>query len=264
MAGQMFNITVDLNALASIKQDVTPDFGMLQQAVIDATRFVRDTWISAVTGTKLPGMIRSVNDDVYAKSLQTGEAMSFPAPLYGIVMSTNDEIVKRIEDGYGAFDMKHAPNGGGLLNGPKTKYDKKGNPYNTIPFRHYTPKSNSPISIGMKMPTDVYAQAKKLTKTTQNADGSINWGQSLDWDKEQRTSWTGYQHVNDINHNMYRVGYQNHTQYVTFRRVSEKSDPKSWWHPGLSGNPVIQSVYDFCMPQVEEMLNKVAEKAFGL
>lgn len=270
----MFNITVDLSALDSLRDDLTPDFTMLQQGVVDATRFVRDTWISAVTGTVLPGMIRSVNDDVYAKALSTGESMSFPEPFYGVVMPTSSQdIIDRIEEGYGAFDMKK-----GLLNGPRSKPTKDGlGRYTTVPFRHYTPTSNSPISIGLQMPTDVYKEAKKLNRTVQNPNGSIVWGEALDWDKQQRTSWAGYQHKNDIYHGMYRQGYNKHTQYTTFRRVSTPrtvmtkkgpvqrgSAPNSWMHPGVSANPVAQSVRDYCLPQVEEMLLKLAEKAFGI
>lgn len=274
MTNKMFNIDVDLNQFASLQDDFIPNFGLLQQGVVDAARFVRDTWISAVTGTLLPGMINTVNDDTYAKALQTGESMSFPAPLYGIVLPVDaDEIVSRIEDGFGPFDMKP-----GLLNGPRSRMTKDGTGrINIVPFRHYTPTANSPISIGLKMPNAVYAEAKQLKRTTQNPDGSINWGESLDWDYQKRTSWTGYEHKNDIYHNMYRVGYQKHTQYVTFRAVSTPrtkmtkkgpvqigSAPSSWWHPGVAGNPVTQAVYDYCMPQVEEMLMKLAEKAFGL
>jgi hypothetical protein len=189
-----------------------------------------------------------------------------------------EDIVMKIEDGINPYDIKE-----GLLKGPRSKPLKDGTGrYNTVPFRHYTPKSNSPISVGMKMPTSVYNQAKNLQRTTQNPDGSVKWGQSLDWDKSIRTSWTGYQHKNDVSHGMYRMGYEKHTQYVTFRRVSTPrtkqitkgprkgqtirlgSDPSSWWHPGTSGNPLIQAVYDYCMPQVEESLMKLAEKAFGI
>jgi hypothetical protein len=279
MAKGMFNIEVDLSRFSSISEEITPNFGLLQRGVMEAAQFVRDTWVSAVTGLVLPGMSGAVNDDNYAKSLSTGESLSFPAPLYGIVMPVGaDDAVKKIEDGITAYDMKH-----GLLNGPRSKPLKDGSGrYNTVPFRHYTPKANSPISIGMKMPTDVYNQAKQLTKTTQNPNGTINWGQTLDWDKEKMTSWTGYEHKNDINHNMYRVGYDKHTQYVTFRRVSTPrtkmitrgprkgqmirlgSDPNSWWNHGTVGNPVAEAVYNYCMPQIEDMLMKLAEKAFGV
>lgn len=277
--GQMFNIEVDLSAITDLRNDIIPDFALLQKGVIEAARFVRDTWVAAVTGTVLPGMSRAVNDDTYANSLSTGESMSFPAPFYGIVMPIGaDEAVSKIEDGVDPYDMKQ-----GLLNGPKSKPLKDGSGrYNTVPFRHYTPKANSPISVGMKMPDAVYKEAKFLPKTTQNQDGSINWGMALDWDKEQRTSFTGYQHVNDIYHNMYRVGYDKHTQYVTFRRVSTPrtktfqrgprkgetirlgSAPNSWWNPGSSGNPIVEAVYNYCMPQVEEALMKIADKAFGI
>jgi hypothetical protein len=274
----MYTIDVDLNALASLREDIMPDFGMLQQGVIDATQFVRDTWISAVTGTVLPGMRKAINDDKYASALSTGESLSFPEPFYGLVMPVGvDDLVKKYEEGTNPYDMKP-----GLLNGPKSKPTKDGQGrYNTVPFRHYTPKSNSPISVGLQMPNAVYNQAKNLPRSTQMPNGKMKWGLSLDWDKEQRTSFTGYQHKNDIYHNMYRIGYEKHTQYVTFRRVSTPrtkvitrgpnkgqtirlgSDPKSWWNPGTGANPLIEAVYNYCMPQVEEALLKIAEKAFG-
>lgn len=277
MAG-MFNIEVDLSSFSELQEEIVPNFDLLQQGVVDAARFVRDTWISAVTGTQLPGMKKAINDDVYANALSTGESMSFPAPFYGVVMPIGqDDLVDRYEDGIDPYDMKPR-----LLNGPRSKPLKDGTGrYNTIPFRHYTPKANSPISIGLQMPNEVYAQAKKLPKSVPFQNGKMNWSLSLDWDKEQRTSFTGYQHKNDIYHNMYRVGYKNHTQYLTFRRVSTPrtkviskgpnkgqmiklgSDPMSWWNPGTAANPVIEAVYNYCMPQVEQMLLTLAEKAFG-
>jgi hypothetical protein len=277
--GNMFNIEVDLSAFSSLRDDILPDFGILQQGVVEASRFVRDTWIAAVTGTMLPGMRNAVNDDAYAKSLSTGESLSFPEPFYGLVMPVGiDDAIDKIENGTDPYDMKQA-----LLNGPKSKPLKDGTGrYNTVPFRHYTPTSNSPISIGMKMPNDVYKEAKQLQRATQMPNGSIQWGMSLDWDKDKRTSFTGYEHKNDIYHGMYRVGYDKHTQYVTFRRVSTPrtktfvrgprkgetirlgSAPNSWWNPGSSANPVIEAVYNYCMPQVEESLMKIADKAFGL
>jgi hypothetical protein len=74
------------------------------------------------------------------------------------------------------------------------------------------------------------------------------------------------------------MGYQNSTQYNTFRVVSTQrtvptkgggsktvgSSPNSWIHPGLSPNPVMAAVYAYCIPQVEKNLRLIAEKAFGI
>jgi hypothetical protein len=269
----MYTIDVDLKDLQDIYADIQPDLSILQQGIISATQYVRDVWVAAVNGTVLPGMSGPVNDDAYAKSLATGESMKFPAFLHGVVMPINyDEGVDRIENGFGAFDMKT-----GLLNGPKSRptADGKGR-YNIVPFRHFTPQSNSAISVKMRMPDEVYNSAKRLKRSVPDANGRMQWGQSLDWDAPPATSWAGYTHQSSIYDGMYRVGGEKHTQYLTFRRVSTRrtiqtkngtkmvgSAPNSWMHPGVKANPLIEAVYNYCMPEVEKNLFELAEKAFG-
>jgi len=264
----VFNIEVDLNDLMNIRDELTPVLSALQQGVVNAAQFVRDVWVASVQGTMLPGMARAVNDDQYAKSLTTGEAMKFPAFLYGVVSPYNySDGADRIEEGYGPFDMKP-----GLLNGPKSRQTADGQGrFNVVPFRHYTPSSNSAISIKMRMPTDIYSQAKRLNRSVPNPGGGVNWGQSLVEDSAPATSWTDYTHQSSIYNGMYRVGAEKQTQYLTFRRVStprmvngklKGSAPNSWIHPGLSPNPLIEAVYNYCMPQVEKNLLEIAQQAF--
>lgn len=277
----MYSIEVDLRGLQEVAGEIEPDLSILQQGIVEAAAFVRDTWVSAVQGTVLPGMSRPVYDDEYARSLSTGESMRFPAFLYGVVMPVNyEDGADRIENGFGAFDMKK-----GLLNGPKSRPLKNGEGrYNTVPFRHYTPRQNgaTSISIRARMLNEVYRSVRKLNRSTMNPDGTINWGQALKWDAPPATSWAGYTHKSSIYEGMYRVGAEKQTQYLTFRRVStprthtftrgrEKgqtiqlgSVPNSWMHPGVSPNPVIEAVYNACMPEVEKLLYAYAEKAFGI
>lgn len=283
----MFKINVDLSELADAINDLEPDWDMLSQGVVNAAEYVRQVWESAVSGTVLPGMRAPIHDDKYAKALTTGASLQFPEFLHAIVLPANyEDGAAKVEQGESPYDMKER-----LLNGPKSKpiLDRNGNPtpyrYNTIPFRHYTPQASGPISVKMKMPNEVYKQAKKLTRTTQDpSSGAMVWGQSLDWNKTiitrpspDLTKWNDYTHKSDINQNMYRVGYEHQTQYLTFRRVSTPrtvmtkygpkrvgSDPSSWIHPGMAGNPVIQSVYNYCMPEVEKNLLDIARKAFGV
>ena len=175
-----------------------------------------------------------------------------------------------------------------LLNGPNSKPLKNGGGrYNTVPFRHYTPKGQgegaSYLSINAIMPPAVYKKAVKLTRSVPNpATGKTQWGQALDWNKEQRirpspdpSQWQDYQHKFDIFHGMYRMGTAKHTTYLTFRRVStprtvtlkngqvvhKGSDPNSWIHPSTPPNPIIQSVYDFCMPHVEQYIKGIIEQS---
>ncbi|UOF90784.1 hypothetical protein LSG31_00430 [Fodinisporobacter ferrooxydans] len=279
MAG-MFNLEIDLNQFSDVINEL-PDLSVaksvLDQGVKNATQYVRDVWVAAVQGTRLPGMTYTVFDDSYAKSLRTGESMKFPAPLYGVV-TTDYDGADRIETGYGPYDMKT-----GLLNGPKSRPLKSGNGrYNTVPFRHYTPtdsnSGSSVISIKMRMPDNVFAQAKNLKRSVFDSNGKMKWGESLDWNAKPAYSWTGYQHQSNIYDGMYRVGAARHSQYLTFRRVSTPrikilpngrevrvgSAEDSWIHPGVKANPLIESVFNYCMPEVEKNLMELAEKVFEI
>ena len=273
----MFNIDVDLSGLTSAINVAAFDPAILQQGLVDAAVFVRDVWRSAVSGNVLPGMARAVHDDKYAAALNTGDSIRLPAAFQAIVLPVGYmDGVNRVEQGYPAFDMKP-----GILNGPKSRPLKNGpGRYNTVPFRHYVPGSpgggSTAISIRMRMPDEVYKEAKQLSRSLPNAVGAVKWGESLDWDAPPATSWTGYVHTASIYQGMYRVGNPGHTQYLTFRRVSTPrmvkigkevrkmgSDPRSWWHPGQSANPVVQAVYTYCIPQVEQSLIALAEKMMG-
>lgn len=270
----MFDISVDLSALRGITEDMEPNYKLLNEGIVNATEYIRNVWEESVSGKMLPGMVRAVHEPEYAKSLSTGKALHFPELFHGVVIPVGaQDIVDRVEEGYSSFDMKK-----GLLNGPKSRPLKDGQGrYNTVPFRHYTPGSNSSISVRMQMPVDIHKQAKQLNRSRPG-----QWGDSLQTNAPPSTSWNGYTHRANNFQGMYRVGTQQHTQYLTFRRVSTSrtktitrgprkgqtihlgSAPNSWIHPGLSANPVIEAVYNYCMPEVEKNIMKIAEEAFGI
>lgn len=131
-----------------------------------------------------------------------------------------------LESGFAPFDEKV-----GFSKSTRKHPSKDGGWYLTIPMRHSTPGS---FMYGQPMSKPVYAQAKKLGN-----------GESLRISGGQKTSWTGYVHKNNIDDGLTRIvkSYNNpdtgkmtnQSQYLTFRRVSDKSDPLSWWHPGYRG-----------------------------
>lgn len=283
----MLEMKIDLTGLAGVINEANPDLSVLQRGVVEAAQYVRDVWRSAVNGTILPGMTRAVNDDKYDKALSTGESMQFPRILHAIVLPVNYvDGAQTIETGTPAHDMKPA-----LLNGPKARPTADGlGKYNIIPFRHYTPSANSAIAIKMRMPDEVFQQAKQLERSIPNPDsGSMAWGQSLDWDKGVITrkspdlsQWNDYTHQNNIYDGMYRVGYERHSQYLTFRMVSTPrtkiitrgpnkgktvrlgSSPDSWINPGTPGNPLVQAVFNRCMPEIDKNLKALAMQVFGI
>lgn len=107
--------------------------------------------------------------------------------------------------------------------------------YLTIPLRHSTPGS---FMYGSPMPKDVHSQAKKLP-----AGGSLSFPGAGD------VSWNGYQRKNKTYDGLTRIvkSYQKATQsqYMTFRRVSDKSDAASWWHPGFKGTKIAEELMPF-------------------
>lgn len=267
----MFNINVDLSGLGDALDEARIDAEMLQQGLANAAIYVRDVWTSAVQGNVLPGMSRAIYDDKYASALATGASLNFPTPFQAIIAPVGyTKEVQIIEAGRGPWDMK--PD---LLNGPKSRPTVDGaGRYNTIPFRHYTPKKAgggaSAIAIKMQMPDDVYKEARKLVRSVSDGNGGIKWEKPLNWDAPPATSFTGYTHKSSIYHGMYKTGAPGHTNYMTFRRVStprivngktKGSDPLSWWHPAVAPNSIIQAVYDFCLPKVTENLLKLVERS---
>jgi hypothetical protein len=246
----------------------------ISQQMTDAGAFVRDTWVGAVSGGTLPGMKKTVDDRNYADAIKlsnesSGGVFSFVVRVDGYPRAED------IERGLPAYDMKPF-----LLNGPKSRPTKDGNGrYNIIPFRHMTPTraggGASAIHLRMQMPKNIYDQAKQLSRSVLNpTTGKVNWEQSL------RTNEMGginkvslYQHKTNKYEGMYRVGAEKHSQYLTFRAVSTpRTDSKgrhkgsalnSWIHPAIPANPIMQAVYDYCIPRIDENLQELLHVLFA-
>lgn len=162
-------------------------------------------------------------------------------------------LPKMLENGAAAFDLKV-----GLLQSSKAKIGKNGKIYITVPFRHASSGAigENPVFSNV-MPRSVHALAKNLKATLSQVGGGVAYGGALQESSipsphNQRrirativkntgglteSQLTEYRHKNSIYANMYRneKTYEKATQnsYVTFRRVSEKSDTNAWIHKGL-------------------------------
>lgn len=137
------------------------------------------------------------------------------------------------------FDMKP-----GFRKSPKAHVTKDGKGwYLNVPFRH---KATS-------MPRSIYNQAKQL-----------NQGESLEVSDPLASSWTGYKHKANKYSGLRRMVNSTYGKYYTFRRVSNKSDPLSWWHPGTElfspispDNQIIkQTVSDFIVANINSALRR--------
>jgi hypothetical protein len=222
-----------------------------REAVREATRdLIQRTWVQYASGAQVSysGGTFRVNTVTgsYIRSIQDG--LRFPGDLTGEVFTTSYHG-ELIEDGQPARDMKAK-----MLSSPKAKTGKDGKRYITVPFRHGTPGT-----VGLpSMPQHVYAQAKNLQYSRRNeglGTSKYTWGGKYkdsaprDAQDGMRTHITphpgaGYQHKTGIFNGMVRTGKLGHTQYMTFRRLSENSDPKSWMYPAVKPRPIREAVVE--------------------
>ena len=260
------------------------DLSPLDLLMRSLATYVRDTWISAVTGTVLPGMSERVDDRRYAEAIRVVRHGD-----YHYAVTADYTELDKIEQGYPAWDMK--PH---LLASSKAKPTSDGQGrYITIPLRQFTrakgggirPSANDDGS--NTMPPEIHEYTKAFGR---HAPGT---------DEGQRTK------VPIIRHNGQAVGgvnlaaleqglpapmtgpyqwksgqYEGLTnvktsggasRYYTFRRVStlrmvqlsdgrlvwKGSDPSSWINPGKRGNPVSRAVEDYTRPEISRALGKL-------
>jgi hypothetical protein len=163
-----------------------------------------------------------------------------------------------IEEGFEPFDQKE-----GLLGSPKAKTGKNGSRYITVPFRHGVPGTNTMQA----MPKHIYEQAKNLTYSRRNnflvaffTRRKYSWGGRLPSSSEdQRTHHAphpgaGYTWSTGRFSGMVKMGKPKHTQYLTFRRVSTNSDPRSWQHPGVKPRPIREAVIENTRDEVLQLI----------
>lgn len=225
------NVTVDLGGLG-IDDQLSPQIvGAIQSSMQTSLAIIRDRWQTSVQNklnSTRPLYLMGLNFDSIQYPYENN-AFSGAVVLRG-------QLPNMLEEGFSAFDMKI-----GFSKSKRIKKKDNGGWYLTIPLRHSTPGS---FMYGQAMGKDVYGVAKKL-----NAYKSGQGNTRLNWPGAGDVSWTGYQRKTNNYNGMVRIvkSYQKATQsqYMTFRRVSDTSDPMSWWHPGFSGVKIAESLMPF-------------------
>lgn len=225
------------------------------------TDLVQRTWIEYASGAPVTYsggtfQVHSISGE-YVRSLQEG--LRFPEDLTGEVFSTSPYAAV-IETGQPARDMKPA-----LLASPKAKTGKDGKKYITIPFRHGTPGA-----VGMQsMPKNVYNQAKNLGYSRKNnmlvslfTGRKYKWGGRLADSAQGQRSHSGnhpgarYTWKSGMYSGMVKMGKGGHSQYMTFRRVSENSDPRAFMFPGVKPRPIRQAVIENTRDEAIELIRR--------
>lgn len=140
-----------------------------------------------------------------------------------------------IEEGQSPFDEKE-----GFRNSSKRKIAQDGGWYIDIPFRHATPEAVADSGLFASiMPQQIYNAVRETGRL-----GSGNLPESFS-EKGQRKSINrlgvnkpAYMHKASIYEGLTKVNIastekEKRSGYFTWRRVSENSDPNSWWNGGI-------------------------------
>ena len=174
---------------------------------------------------------------------------------YSLVVGLAGWLPNAVEQGLEPFDMKP-----GFKQSDKKKYKKDGGWFVTVPFRFATPDALGESTIFANvMPGKVYEVAKTVLK---NRKASLSVTQLPEEFRLKGTRaevinkttgqvFSQYQHKESIYEGMKNTGGERHSQYMTFRRVSDLSDPMAWIHPGLKPANLLERTFSsFPMAQI--------------
>ena len=175
--------------------------------------------------------------------------------LNSLVVGLAGWLPNAVEQGLQPFDMKP-----GFKNSDKRHFKKDGGWYVTVPFRFANPEALGESTIfASAMPGKVYEIAKTTLK---NRQATLKATQLPDEfrikgvrpeviNADTRQVFAAYQHKSPIYEGMKNMGAPGHSQYMTFRRVSDLSDPMAWIHTGIKpANLMEQTFANFPMANI--------------
>jgi len=260
----LLTISADLpnldNVLKAVERAGNGELPYTSEAVRSAlVDTIQRTWIEYASGAEVTysgGVFHvSVVTGEYVRSIQEGLRML--GSLTGEILTTSSHG-RIIEDGIKPFNQKDK-----LLSSPKAKVSKSGSRYLTVPFRHGVPGTTTMQS----MPQHIYDSAKNLGYSRKNnflvaalTGKKYSWGGRLQSTSEGQRSHVaphpgkGYTWKTGLYSGMAKMGKTNHSQYMTFRRVSTNSDPASWQFPGVKPRPIREAVVENTREEILQLI----------
>lgn len=167
---------------------------------------------------------------------------------------SKDPMVQMLEEGASPFDMKTK-----MLQGRKVKIGKSGGRYLTIPFRWGTPGAVGEADVFTgTLPQAVYDAVRAMTQSIPvSGGGSRTAGLNVTSlptplqqvgsrkaiaDSTGKVMFKEYEHKTSLFQGIVQQkdGATGQNRYFSFRRVSEKSDPDAFIHPGIEQYNLIQ------------------------
>lgn len=204
----------------------------------------RDTWRLAASGLVLPGMTRMVDNEQYRNSIKIESVHTRnqgSSHMIAVELVSDYERAEDIEKGHPAVDLKP-----GLLSGPAAKTSKDGKMYTTVPFKHPTATVPPAFATRARQGSPIRSKMGQRTKLAIFVDPSRRIM------LENYTWKTGtFSELVQVHH---LLGHVASAEFMTFRTVSENSDPDSWILPAVPPNPIREAVIRHIEPEFEHIL----------
>ena len=232
--------------------------GTLRSAIGGLAKASQSEWI------RLAQARLKTSREAYVNGLRQAESFEVKTvgeePVYEVTLV--GELPNNIEHGMPSFDMKGVRPG--WLGGGKSKVNKDGDRYVTIPFRHSTSSDARLGYSGKAKEVDLKSHLKKavkqygMDKMVRHASGKVKSGPV----KRIPKSADVHKYIQGLTRIQKPTGEKGKSgsgTLMTWRVMSEKSDPSSWIHPGLVAQNLLREVERFADKELDNIVKNVLE-----
>lgn len=227
----MIAVKIDLSDFITQQNLSVEQTDLLAATVLDevTTSFAKK-W-SEVAGESLTKTRSEYQKSIYIEKIDN----------YNIIVGLNGMLPNMIEQGAEPFDMKE-----GFEKSSKRKVKKNGGWYLTIPFRFATPTSTATSAVfSSVMPSAVYQVAKQLGRNESLKVKTLPLQFQIPSTRPSVPKFGEYTHKSSIYEGMQKKqDDKGRSQYTTFRRVSDLSDPNAWIHTGITAHNLARKALD--------------------
>lgn len=204
--------------------------GNFQQQVLDVIEAESYEELDRLARESMsPAMYQEYMDSVSTKQTHTS-----------VVLRLDGTLANIQEQGAKKYDMKP-----GLLNGKE---------YVDIPLEHSSPKSGGPSPVPQKIGKEIKKQ------------NIMRYGDRFtDTSRRKTNKATGYKHespmYDGLTKNKSKYARSSGADFVTFRRISKNSDPRSWWHPEVHALHLVEKVGEYIEDIYDDVVNQIYKKS---
>ena len=187
--------------------------------------------------------------EIYRNSIKIEYSQRYSATVY---LDPLNWLPNALENGFSSFDMKT-----GFLKSDKVKFSKNGDPFLTIPFRFATPGAigDNPAFNGGVLPKEIYNKAKGSDKSLGIGDIPSKYQIPKSNALRKRLDEIKIDSLKESQRTSIYEGLKNTGGgYMTFRRVSLKSNANSWIHPGFTEMNLAKGALDKFEPQISDIV----------